>query len=112
MWNWLLGRIQASKNMSTKSLGRNDVDKMTSSSTALAHGLNVRILVDDPCKSLPGPGSHFPKHLIGPKSLSVAPAPIQGSKSLDSDLLLSSSPESESGMMDAARFGNNTAVYY
>ena len=100
--------------MSTKSLGRNDVEKMmTSSSTALAHGLNVRILVDDPCKSLPGSGSHFPKHSTGPKSLTVAAALIQGSKSVDSDLLLSSSPESDSGMMDSDRFGNNTtAAFY
>ena len=73
------------------------VDKKSSSATALAHGLNVRVLVDD-CKSL-SPASAVTyavpnKHLTGSKS-QVAAGPkslvAAGSKSVDSDLLLSNS---------------------
>ena len=77
------------------------VDKKSSSAlasaSALAHGLNVRVLVDD-CKSL-SPASAVTyavpnKHLTGSKSqVSAGPKSLvaAGSKSVDSDLLLSNS---------------------
>ena len=84
------------KSLAVKNHVRNSdiADKKSQSATALAHGLNLRVLVDD-CKSLPPsaatyavPNKHFTKSLVaaGPKSLAAT-----SSKSVDSDLLLSTS---------------------
>ncbi len=71
-------------------------DKKASSATALAHGLNVRVLVDD-SKSLTqasAAGYAVPnKHLAGPKLLvTTGPKSLAAtsSKSVDSHLPLSS----------------------